>query len=100
MFSKTFLLTEKLMEQKRDARSGLYLSLVPESCVVPSWYRMSMVESEERPFRRPNSRGLFKSVQNKHTVQTYTQKDYTHNVLIKNRDYPDCTGLSLGLACD
>lgn len=39
----------------------MYLSLVPESCVVPSWYRMSMVESEERPFSRPNSRGLFKS---------------------------------------
>lgn len=39
----------------------MYLSLVPESCVVPSWYRMSMVESEERPLSRPNSKGLFKS---------------------------------------
>ena len=39
----------------------MYLSLVPGSCVVPSWYRISMVESEERPFSRPNSRGLFKS---------------------------------------
>lgn len=39
----------------------MYLSLVPESCVVPSWYRMSIVESEERPFSLPNSRGLFKS---------------------------------------
>lgn len=44
-------------------RCKAYLSLVPESCVVPSWYRMSMVESEERPFSRPNSRGLFRSTQ-------------------------------------
>lgn len=41
----------------------MYLSFVPESCVVPIWYRMSMVESEERPFSRPNSRGLFKSTE-------------------------------------
>lgn len=41
----------------------MYLSFVPESCVVPIWYRMSMVESEERPFNRPNSRGLFKSTE-------------------------------------
>lgn len=39
----------------------MYLSLVPVSCVVPIWYRISMVESEERPFSRPHSRGLFKS---------------------------------------
>lgn len=44
------------------AKTEEYLSLVPASCVVPSWYRMSMVESEERPFSRPNSRGLFKSL--------------------------------------
>lgn len=41
----------------------MYLSLVPASCVVPIRYRMSMVESDERPFSRPNRRGLFKSTE-------------------------------------
>lgn len=56
-------INKKKRKEKEKAGGFGYLSLVPASCVVPSWYRISIVESEERPLRRPNRRGLFRSVE-------------------------------------
>lgn len=62
-------------------RTFRYLSLVPPSCVVPSWYRMSMVESEERPLSRPNSRGLFRSTATAETViGQHRGRSHTHKL--------------------